>query len=266
MGSGESAIVSRDAIFFITSGGSVMRRPVAASLIMERSVGSVLVVELLAVVRRRDLSAVFGRLANILIRLVPYLARRTARACFRRSLNARRRPWKKDWTAWGGVISPCGWRSSRVRSPRVSKARSRGERVVRSCRGVVTQLQRGIVASRMDVSPDEFLGVVASIRTSRRTAFARRRISATSCRTELGQMWRGRVPLIGGGTALWGNMVVAVSTAFPSISWRVIASSRMCVLVSCEVSMLPSREMAPDGYSNESLSERAVDLASIMAV
>ncbi len=96
MGSGESAIVSRDAIFFIISGGSVMRRPVASYLIMERSVGSVLVVDLLAVVRRRDLSAVFGRLAHILIRLVPYLARRTARACFRRSLNARRRPWKQD--------------------------------------------------------------------------------------------------------------------------------------------------------------------------
>ncbi len=129
----------------------------------------------------------------------------------------------------------------------MSKARDRGKWVVRSCRGVVTQLQRGMVASRMDVSPDEFLGVLASIRTSRRTAFARRRISATSCRTELGQRWRGRVPLEGGGAALWGNMVVAVSIAFQSISWRVFASSRMCVLVSCEVSLLPFGKWTQSG-------------------
>jgi hypothetical protein len=96
VGSGESAFVSSAAIFLITSGGSVMRRPVALSLIMERSVGSVLVVELLAVVRRRYLSATFGLLTNILRRLVPYLARRTSRACFKRSLIAFRRPLKQN--------------------------------------------------------------------------------------------------------------------------------------------------------------------------
>ncbi len=68
-----------------------------------------------------------------------------------------------------------------MRSPRVSRARGRGERVVRICRGVVTQLQRDGLVSRKDGSPGEVLGVLASSRTSRRTAFARRRISATSC-------------------------------------------------------------------------------------
>ncbi len=70
----------------------------------------------------------------------------------------------------------------------------------------------------------------------------------------------------GGGTALWGNMIVAVSIASPSIYWRVFARSRMCVLVSCEVSLLPSGEMAPVGNSSESVRERAVALASMMAV
>ena len=153
-----------------------------------------------------------------------------------------------------------------MRSPRVSRSRGRGERVVRSYRGVVTQLQRGGLVSKMDDSPDEVLGVLASIRTSRRTAFARRRISATSCRTELGHRWRGRMPLEGGGAALWGNMAVAVSKASSSIFWRVLASSRMCVLESCEVSLLPYGEMAPVGNSNESLREKAVALASMMAV
>ena len=63
-----------------------------------------------------------------------------------------------------------------------------------------------------------------------------------------------------------GNMAVAVSIAFPSISWRVLASSRMCVLVSFEVSLLPYGEMAPVGDSSEPLRERAVALASMMVV
>ena len=74
------------------------------------------------------------------------------------------------------------------------------------------------------------------------------------------------MPLLGGGVALWGNMAEAVSIASPSISWRVFASSSMCVLVSCEVSLTPSGEMAPDGNSSESLSERAVAFANMMAV
>jgi hypothetical protein len=59
VGSGESAIVSSAAIFFTNSGGSVMKNPVASSLILERSVGSVLVVVLPAAVRRRVLRAVY---------------------------------------------------------------------------------------------------------------------------------------------------------------------------------------------------------------
>ena len=42
VGSGESAIVSSSAIFLTTACGSVMRIPFSASLMMERSVGSVL--------------------------------------------------------------------------------------------------------------------------------------------------------------------------------------------------------------------------------
>ena len=96
--------------------------------------------------------------------------------------------------------------------------------------------------------------------------FALRRISATSWRTKLGQRWRGKVPLADGGAALWGNMADAVSIASPSISWRVFASSSMCVLASCEVSRTPCGEIAPDGNSSESLSERAVAFANMMAV
>ncbi len=156
--------------------------------------------------------------------------------------------------------------SSRVRRPSVSMPRGGGERVVRSCRAVATQLQRPGWVSERDGSSEVGLGVCVSIRMRRRAAFARRRISATSCRTEVGQRWRGRVPLEGGGTALCGNMAVAVSIASPSIYWRVFASSRVCVLVSLEVSLLPFGEIAPIGNSSDSLRERAVALASMMAV
>ena len=61
-------------------------------------------------------------------------------------------------------------------------------------------------------------------------------------------------------------MAEAVSIASPRISWSVFASSIMCVLVSWEISRTPSGDIAPDGYSRESLSERAVAFASIMAV
>ena len=61
-------------------------------------------------------------------------------------------------------------------------------------------------------------------------------------------------------------MAEAVSMASPSISWSVFASSIMCVLVSWEISRTPSGDIVPDGYSRESLSERAVAFASIMAV
>ena len=94
VGSGESAIVSSSASFRTTACGSVMRIPSASSLMMERSVESVLDVVLPASVRRRDLRAPFGRLTNNLRRFAPYFARRTLRACFSRSLIAFRRPLK----------------------------------------------------------------------------------------------------------------------------------------------------------------------------
>ena len=61
-------------------------------------------------------------------------------------------------------------------------------------------------------------------------------------------------------------MAEAVSIASPSISWSAVASSRMCVLVSWEIFRSPSGDIAPDGNSRESLSERAMAFASIMAV
>ncbi len=66
MGSGARAMLSNSAIFFTTSCGSVMSRHVVSSLIMERSVGSVLVFSIPPVVRSRDLRAEFGRLTNSL--------------------------------------------------------------------------------------------------------------------------------------------------------------------------------------------------------
>jgi hypothetical protein len=67
-------------------------------------VGSVWVFVFPAVVRRRDLRAVFGLLTNILRRFVPYLARRTLRACFSRNLIAFRRPLKQDCAAGRGIF------------------------------------------------------------------------------------------------------------------------------------------------------------------
>jgi len=64
VGSRERAIDSSSAIFFTNSGGFVMRSPEASSLIMERSVGSVLVFWFPAAVRRMDLRAMFGFLSN----------------------------------------------------------------------------------------------------------------------------------------------------------------------------------------------------------
>ena len=61
-------------------------------------------------------------------------------------------------------------------------------------------------------------------------------------------------------------MVVAVAIAAPRISWRVLESSRMCVLVSSEVSRLPSGEMWPVGESMDSLRERAVALANMVGM
>ena len=65
---------------------------------------------------------------------------------------------------------------------------------------------------------------------------------------------------------MWGNMVVAKSIASPRMSWRVLASSRMWDVVFCEVPRLPSGEMAPVGNSIESLRERDVALARMVAV
>jgi hypothetical protein len=61
-------------------------------------------------------------------------------------------------------------------------------------------------------------------------------------------------------------MAEAVSIASPSISWSVFVSSIICVLVSWEISRTFSGDIAPDGNSRESLSERAVAFVSIMAV
>ncbi len=65
---------------------------------------------------------------------------------------------------------------------------------------------------------------------------------------------------------MWGNMALAVSKVSPGISWRVFASSRMCVVVSCEISLLPIGEMAPVVNSSESVKERAVTFANMTAV
>ena len=65
---------------------------------------------------------------------------------------------------------------------------------------------------------------------------------------------------------MWGDMAVAVAIASPKISWRVLVSSKMWVLVSCEVSRLPAVEIWPVGRSIEPLRERAVDLANMVGM
>ena len=153
-----------------------------------------------------------------------------------------------------------------MRIPRVAWSLGRGERVVLSLMGVLTLLHRAGWLSSMDGLSCEFLGEFVSIRTRRRTVFARRLISATSCRTDLGQRWRGRVPLVGGGATFWGNIDVAVAIASPRMSWSVLASSRMWVMVSSESSRLPSGDMWPVGESRDSLRERAVALANMVGM
>jgi hypothetical protein len=142
VGSGESAMVSSSSIFFFTETGSVMRSPVSSSLIMERSVGSVLVFVFPAVVRRRDLRAVFVFFTNSLRRCFPYLARRTLRACLMSARIAWRRPLKQVCTARAVALSAFGLRSSFVRMLRVLRLRGGCERVVRISRVFWTQLQR----------------------------------------------------------------------------------------------------------------------------
>ena len=95
VGSGESAVVSSSTIFLFTDVGSVMRSPVTSFLIMERSVGSVLVFVLPAAVRRRDLRALFGFFTNNLRRCLPYLALRTLRAWLIRARIVWRSPLKQ---------------------------------------------------------------------------------------------------------------------------------------------------------------------------
>ncbi len=74
------------------------------------------------------------------------------------------------------------------------------------------------------------------------------------------------MPLVGGVATLWGNMAVAVAIASPRMSWRVLASSRMWVLVSCEVSRFPAIEIWPIGKTIESFRERAVALANMVGM
>jgi len=70
----------------------------------------------------------------------------------------------------------------------------------------------------------------------------------------------------GGGGHFVGEHGRGRGHSLPRRSGRVLASSRMWVLVSFDVFRLPSGEMGPVGNSIESLKERAVALASMVAV
>ncbi len=59
---------------------------------------------------------------------------------------------------------------------------------------------------------------------------------------------------------------MAEPIASPRMTWRVLATSRIYVLVSCEVSRPPSGDMSPVGNSIESKRERAVAFARCVAV
>ncbi len=89
-----------------------------------------------------------------------------------------------------------------MRRPKVVMLLGRGEMFVRRCMGVQTLLHRAGWLSKKYGLSGVVAGGFAFILTSRRIAFARRRISETSCLTELGQRCRGRVPLVGGGHSL----------------------------------------------------------------
>ena len=92
--------------------------------------------------------------------------------------------------------------SSFVIRPRVSLSLGGGDSVVRSRMGVLTLCHRAALITALDGAACVGSGGDASSRRSRRISLARRRISATSCRTELGQRWRGILLLLGGGATL----------------------------------------------------------------
>jgi len=106
-------------------------------------------------------------------------------------------------------------------------------------------------------------GLGASL-TRQRMALARRWMFATSCRTELGQRWRGRVFREAAGAVRWGNMDAAVFIASPQIDWRRLARSRMRAVVDCDISLRSCGEVSIGGESRESRSERAMSLSSVV--
>ena len=86
---------------------------------------------------------------------------------------------------------------------------------------------------------------------------ARRRMLATSCRTELGQIWRRRMLVEGAGAVRWGNIVIVVSIASPRMFWMWLARSRIWAVVVCDISLYPCGEISYGEVSRESRSERA---------
>ena len=61
-------------------------------------------------------------------------------------------------------------------------------------------------------------------------------------------------------------MVVAVSVASPSMTWRSLARRRMDAMVSCGGSRDPPKRFYPVGWNKESNKERAMDFARKMGV
>ena len=97
---------------------------------------------------------------------------------------------------------------------------------------------------------------IASTLIRRRLAFARRRILKIWLRSDLSHRWRGRVTLAGAEVDLWGNMVVAVSFASPSMAWMSLARPIMGAVVACVGSWDVARRWSPDGWDRESNRKR----------
>jgi hypothetical protein len=95
-------------------------------------------------------------------------------------------------------------------------------------------------------------------------AFARCRMSETSCLTDLGQGCRGSVTLLGLAGGLCGNIVVAVGKASPRMAWISLVRPTIEDVTQC-VSIVSPVGMFPGPQPREARKEWLMALARKMA-
>ncbi len=163
----------------------VRRRLDVSSRKTERSVGSVGLSRVPSEVRRMDLRATLRFFTNMRKSALPYSSRRRLRAWRIRRRVAFPSPLNQSCAACRVVVS-IGAVSGRRRIPRESTSLGCGLRTLRRDIGLLTMDQSGRERSTEGDSSRVPFGVVVSCLLRWRMALARRRISETSWRTNLG--------------------------------------------------------------------------------